>query len=512
MARRRPSVPVEAASSTMRHTVMSSPTRYACFEIRTSCDKCGQPVPVNGPLLRPVCTHCSATVPIPEERIAGFLLDFEDDAEALEQGEGHGATVIAGRTYNYAAWELPPRCHVCKKPLPEPETGTDGSLGCASCNATHTTYPAPEWLTRRCPTAAQIFCAEREEGDEGKEAVVVDDAAAKPVVFSCPQCGAGLSITRETSRVHACQYCSADVYMPDELWKRLHPVKAVREWFVRFEGLTSKERYAERRPRDLAEQEADLARRATARVGGSARGVLKLAAIVVPLLAIILFAVPAAVVATGGTLDAAVTVSSALLLFVAAVALVRYVYFGRIVPRANGRKAIGELARKHGWKEGGGAMDSVRAELEGREIKINQEDMYAVQVDVNEDSPFALFSDPPGWSTDDKYRIRTGGADFDELFPIRYAVPEVAERIESSSDDLAWIVWFVRKWKHKIARMKFDWAGPGVHLHPGAHKGDSDMRYLLPQDIEPVLLDLVEVAKATDARTRGQDFPSPPAG
>jgi hypothetical protein len=33
-----------------------------------------------------------------------------------------------------------------------------------------------------------------------------------------------------------CQYCKTDVYLPDDLWRRLHPVKTMAPWFVRFEG------------------------------------------------------------------------------------------------------------------------------------------------------------------------------------------------------------------------------------------------------------------------------------
>jgi len=55
----------------------------------------------------------------------------------------------------------------------------------------------------------------------------------------------------------ACRFCQTDVYLPDEVWRRLHPVATVQEWFIRFEGKTRAERAAE----EEAEREAKRARR-----------------------------------------------------------------------------------------------------------------------------------------------------------------------------------------------------------------------------------------------------------
>jgi hypothetical protein len=45
----------------------------------------------------------------------------------------------------------------------------------------------------------------------------------------------------------ACRFCHTDVYLPDDVWRRLHPVATVKEWFIRFEGQTRAQRAADKR-------------------------------------------------------------------------------------------------------------------------------------------------------------------------------------------------------------------------------------------------------------------------
>ncbi|MES0489704.1 MAG: hypothetical protein ABUK01_06925 [Leptospirales bacterium] len=61
--------------------------------------------------------------------------------------------------------------------------------------------------------------------------------AEKPtslIMFTCLQCGGALKITEATPRILSCEYCSTDQYMPDTLWKTLHPIPKKRAWFIRW--------------------------------------------------------------------------------------------------------------------------------------------------------------------------------------------------------------------------------------------------------------------------------------
>jgi hypothetical protein len=73
------------------------------------------------------------------------------------------------------------------------------------------------------------------------QAHAVSDAP-RPVMMQCPACGGPLPITAASPRTVRCGHCTSDVYSPDDLWRRLHPTKTMREWFVRFEGETDAQR------------------------------------------------------------------------------------------------------------------------------------------------------------------------------------------------------------------------------------------------------------------------------
>ena len=58
---------------------------------------------------------------------------------------------------------------------------------------------------------------------EDKEGEENEKYAGRAMMFSCLSCGAGLKADG-TDRVVACRYCNTDNFLPEELWRRLHPV------------------------------------------------------------------------------------------------------------------------------------------------------------------------------------------------------------------------------------------------------------------------------------------------
>ena len=64
--------------------------------------------------------------------------------------------------------------------------------------------------------------------------------AAHPVLFTCPSCAGNLEIDG-SSRMIKCKYCSSEIYLPDDLWFRLHPVKEVERWYAVFDEFSPEE-------------------------------------------------------------------------------------------------------------------------------------------------------------------------------------------------------------------------------------------------------------------------------
>jgi DNA-directed RNA polymerase subunit RPC12/RpoP len=58
----------------------------------------------------------------------------------------------------------------------------------------------------------------------------------RPVLFSCARCGANLEVTADTKRILTCSYCDSDLFLPDALWRALHPVQKRRPFWVRFDA------------------------------------------------------------------------------------------------------------------------------------------------------------------------------------------------------------------------------------------------------------------------------------
>jgi len=181
--------------------------RYRGIRIIGKCEHCGMPLPFPGPVRQILCSHCLET----NQRDAGFwgrLIDAADCGETLSRAfEDH-------------------EVDVSEKAPPAQMQGEARAV--------------PQWLGPLVPSARRIFGARLEEDAEGAAAEVPE--ASQPVVMSCPNCSGSLKITGETERTTQCEYCQTDIYLPDDLWHRLHPVAKATRWFVEYEGEGSLDR------------------------------------------------------------------------------------------------------------------------------------------------------------------------------------------------------------------------------------------------------------------------------
>lgn len=245
---------------------MSDPIRYAGFTVRTECSHCGNPLPLHGPLLSVLCPSCLKEAQIPEAIWQPILEAFDEIHQDLaDRGGGASAMTIEALPVRHEHKKRAPACEKCGAPfavhrLP---VGTDQDFSCTQCGDPASTHPVPEWLRRIVPTARQFYSTDPGAGRTKAGALSLDpETAIKPVVMACPSCGGSLAATAKSERIMSCRYCRADVYLPDEVWRRLHPVAIVKEWFIRFEGKTRTElaaesqaiRDAERQRRDRKQQ------------------------------------------------------------------------------------------------------------------------------------------------------------------------------------------------------------------------------------------------------------------
>lgn len=494
--------------------------RYGLFEIRTSCGSCGQPVPVNGPFLEVTCASCFNKVHVPAEIFAGFLNDFEEEYDGLAEREGSGGTLMSGSgTYKYGHWRLAPRCSSCKKPLSLPDS--EGTVSC-QCGVKYQMYKAPEWLAGKVPSVMRCISLEAPVNDSSAEPdTALGSGSAKPVVMSCPQCSGALSISSENERIMSCQYCDSEVFIPDAVWKRLHPVKTVEGWYACFQGKTGKQLQAARRIRDIEEEKVALLSWKAKNIPELARksgkpyyGLFIAAVLLLPAAAFVLSMLGKK---SFGFTDALIT---ALPFWIAAVALAtilislyKTLFSTSAGPGKACKEGMASLAAARGWEHKGAdnkySVGYIRETFQGRDMEITPDDDYAVEIEIH-DSIFYLKTEPPGHPPEDMFRFSTGDGLFDDLFPIRYATPEFTAKIERSPElaetVLAPVYWFMGRWRKRIGRLEIDWSSAQVHITPGCFKSiGSDKNYLLPQDIEPLFEDMMTLAEGVDAVAKGKE-------
>lgn len=226
---------------------MTSGTRYGIFKVIVTCPHCGNPVVVNGPLSRPVCSSCSKEVEIPPDVWQSIIGDYLNDYDETEPGSGNEGTLMSGGlTLKYTCIRLPPPAPACPKcetawDLESVENGANRDMVCGRCGHASPVYPAPSWLREAVPPCMEVFFAEREsDSDAAGTRIEPGEGAAKPIALSCPQCGGGLLVTGDCERTMPCRFCGVDVYLPDGVWLRLHPAKVAKFWMIRFEGGLSK--------------------------------------------------------------------------------------------------------------------------------------------------------------------------------------------------------------------------------------------------------------------------------
>lgn len=215
---------------------MGSICFYGCFETKTTCTYCKGPLILNGPFEKVTCRACKNEVRIDKDLYASIMKDLIEEYDHLDEKQGQKGMI--NFHFDYGAYKLDPRCGNCeaKIDVSEVETGKIGSTPCLQCGKSMSTEPSPEWLKKMVSLAAQLFNVAPRKS-ENTETITEQ----RPIVMTCPQCGGALRITSDRTRTADCDYCSSDVYLPDEVWKRLHPVETVREWFVRFEKQLQKD-------------------------------------------------------------------------------------------------------------------------------------------------------------------------------------------------------------------------------------------------------------------------------
>jgi DNA-directed RNA polymerase subunit RPC12/RpoP len=203
---------------------------YAAFEWSINCPKCDSPVMLNGPLQTALCDKCQSDISIPTDYWKDLLPDIMEEVKnELKEGEGSNSNIFGTFKTTLLYGKLQPRCEKCKTPIPMKEKVTESSkYTCTECKSIIPLSPSPPWFKKILPAIQLLVNAELETGTKSEESTV-----SGPIVFSCIKCGGALTVDG-SDRLVPCQYCGVNVYLPDDLWFRLHPMKKKQRWYIGF--------------------------------------------------------------------------------------------------------------------------------------------------------------------------------------------------------------------------------------------------------------------------------------
>lgn len=181
-----------------------------------------------------LCSSCNKVNTFTQETWAGILEDAVNEAPKFKPGEGQPSTIMRGE-YNYGLMygRQEPRCGKCK-------TGIDFSkieeysvqkhIKCSKCSNDIFVRKAPEIVEKSFPFVKYLV-GENDDQLSANEKKSELPASAKPVLFTCPSCAGNLEIDG-SDRMITCKFCSSEIYLPDDLWFRLHPAKSVERWYM----------------------------------------------------------------------------------------------------------------------------------------------------------------------------------------------------------------------------------------------------------------------------------------
>lgn len=202
------------------------------------CRKCGHAVPVNGLVSETTCPHCLAAVDVPLRQwklalhtVSVGALVTPDEKRSLNRGRGRKNSRTDLKLLVDWRVRSAPKCLSCDGALDADEASWEEpelSLTCGDCGTS--TRFGPPGLDLEITTTTLTHVAAFEGASAGGAVVATVADGARPIAMSCPSCAAGLQITVEDQRSTTCTYCDASVYIPDDLWRLLHPVKQAQDW------------------------------------------------------------------------------------------------------------------------------------------------------------------------------------------------------------------------------------------------------------------------------------------
>lgn len=210
---------------------MNNSLEYVGIECRTDCPRCGDSLIVNGPVLKTVCSKCQSTVSLSQSFWHYVFDDLPQSIRKMENKLSPRQVWTSSFKLTMSSGRLDPACPSCNTIYSNLQKHIDDgntTVSCSNCNQQGTISIPEKWLKSIVRGITVLVNAEVSQPVEES-----DQPLIKPIVFTCPSCTGALKVDG-TQRVVDCNFCNSSIYLPDDLWLRMHPVKTVELWYAGF--------------------------------------------------------------------------------------------------------------------------------------------------------------------------------------------------------------------------------------------------------------------------------------
>jgi len=184
-----------------------------------------------------ICPTCNNTNVFSFERWQGLLEDPLNDVHEFKLGEGQPSTIMSGDyNFNLMFGRQDPRCSKCKQNIDLnklEEYSVQGHVKCLKCSNKIFIRKPDEALKAVLPRITYL-AGEDEDLISLKKTGDNLPNSGKPIMFTCPSCAGNLEIDG-SDRMLTCKYCNSQIYLPDDLWFRLHPSDTVQRWYILYD-------------------------------------------------------------------------------------------------------------------------------------------------------------------------------------------------------------------------------------------------------------------------------------
>lgn len=206
------------------------------IELRGECSGCGSPLPINAFVPQIGCPACNRIVDIAGDTWGSLLEDAIKEGKNFGPGDGRSMSVMTGGgTFNVLYGKQEARCDACKTDVAmrfvQQHAQQRGYVACVGCGKWVSARPVPAGLDPKVFRSVLYVVGEDTTQFQTGQGSAESQPAAEPVLFTCPSCGGSLKVDG-TARTIACTFCKSNLYLPDDLWRRMHPVKTVQRWYL----------------------------------------------------------------------------------------------------------------------------------------------------------------------------------------------------------------------------------------------------------------------------------------